>query len=94
MSEDLKAPLISLDGPHSTFEVHFGPDNMSKLFFSVVAGTDPGLTPHIKTVVSAACLTQDAADFISGPSSSGSTDPRLHFSTKTRFSSVDWGGEL
>lgn len=60
-------------------------------FFSVVAETDPGLAPHIKTVVSAARLTQDAADFISGTSSCGSTDPRRHFSTKTRFSSVDWG---
>lgn len=63
MSEDFKGPLIRLDGPHSTFEVYFGPDNMSKLFFSVVVETDPGLTPHIKTVVSAACLTQDAAAF-------------------------------
>lgn len=33
MSEDFKGPLISLDGPHSTFEVYFGPDNMPKLFF-------------------------------------------------------------
>lgn len=69
------------------------PTTCLNLFFSVVAETDPGLTPHIKTVVSAACLTQDAADFISGTSSRGSTDPRRPFSTKTRFSSLDGGGD-
>lgn len=95
MLEDFEAPLISLDGPHYASEVYFGPDYTSKtFFFLVVAQTDAGLTPHIKMVVSAACLTQDTADFISGTSSHGSTDPQRHFSTKAHFSSVYLGGKL
>lgn len=41
MSEGFKGPLISLDGPHSTFEVYFGPDNMPKLFFLSGGGDRP-----------------------------------------------------
>lgn len=46
MSEDFKGPLISLDGPHSTFEVYFGPDNMPKLFFLSGGGDRPRFDFH------------------------------------------------